>query len=416
MGETFDDFYKHSFPAEDVFRLFARSWQPKPYRPEQREWGVETVDGIFRRYKQCVDASELRKLVSEGNVGKLNVGCVFNAPVSERWKRSLSNPIVPKQREFVIDVDIDDYSSAGFQIDKNDMQECDLHWPLVAIGLLICKQILKECFGFTQFLCVYSGRRGGHLWVCDQCACELTDEARSSIVKFMTPGDRENAHGRRSFKFLLEHPVFGAGQNPLSNSQIGKESIFQRFIYKFWERYGLKAKGVNGGLGLLDGRFERERFISMADLKLKPDEMERVFQAKTGVDAWALIQQLVGLQPDYLKKWTILRLCETMCTLLWPRPDAAVSTHMNHTLKSPFSVHPGTGRVSAPIFDSNIIEFDPVLGAPLANEPMPASFAANVDEFRRLIDYWETLSVGNGNAGSVVTPSAKALGKRKARV
>jgi hypothetical protein len=47
---------------------------------------------------------------------------------------------------------------------------------------------------------------------------------------------------------------------------------------------------------------------------------------------------------------------------------------------------------------------------------MPASFAATVDEFRRLIDYWETLSVGNGNAGSVVTPSAKALGKRKARV
>ena len=412
MAQTFHEYYKKDFPADAVFKLFSRPWQCKPFNPEQREYGIETVDGIFRRYKQCVDAAELRKLVSEDGVGKLNVGCVFNAPVSERWKRSLSNPIVPKQREFVIDIDLDDYSSAGFNIDKKDMHECDVHWPLVAIGLLVCKDILKECFGFSQFLCVYSGRRGGHLWVCDQRACELADEARSAIIKFLTPCDRENEHGRRSFKFLLDHPVFGAGQNPLSNTEIGKQSMFQRFIYKFWCKYGIKAKGIKNGIGLLDGRFERQRFIGMADLRFKPDEMQRVFEAKTGVDAWAVIQHLIGLQPNYLKTWTVLRLCETMCTMLWPRPDVSVSTHMNHTLKAPYSVHPGTGRVSVPIFDKNIIEFDPALGAPLANEPMPASFASTVDEFRRLIDHWEASNSCNGGS---VGLSAKALGKRKVR-
>ena len=43
----------------------------------------------------------------------------------------------------------------------------------------------------------------------------------------------------------------------------------------------------------------------------------------------------------------------------YPRLDANVTKGMNHLLKSPFSVHPKTGRISIPI-DSNSLEyFDP---------------------------------------------------------
>jgi DNA primase small subunit len=48
-----------------------------------------------------------------------------------------------------------------------------------------------------------------------------------------------------------------------------------------------------------------------------------------------------------------------MLTFLYPRMDYNVSTSQNHLLKLPFSIHPGSRKVSVPIFPNSVRDFDP---------------------------------------------------------
>jgi len=71
----------------------------------------------------------------------------------------------------------------------------------------------------------------------------------------------------------------------------------------------------------------------------------------------------------------------------YPRLDIEVSKHLNHLLKSPFVVHPGTGRVCVPINTKKCEDFDP-LGVPM------------VTDLLREIDEWtgSDISEKNGKA------------------
>ena len=48
-----------------------------------------------------------------------------------------------------------------------------------------------------------------------------------------------------------------------------------------------------------------------------------------------------------------------MFEFCYPRLDANVTKGMNHLLKSPFSVHPKTDRISIPIDLNSLGSFDP---------------------------------------------------------
>lgn len=77
--------------------------------------------------------------------------------------------------------------------------------------------------------------------------------------------------------------------------------------------------------------------------------------AKTGASKALDPKALLEAKQDIVLEYT------------YPRLDIEVSKHLNHLLKSPFVVHPGTGRVCVPINTKKCADFDP-LGVPTVAE------------------------------------------------
>jgi DNA primase small subunit len=77
--------------------------------------------------------------------------------------------------------------------------------------------------------------------------------------------------------------------------------------------------------------------------------------AKTGVSKTLDSKALRDAKQDIVLEYT------------YPRLDVEVSKKLIHLLKSPFVVHPGTGRVCVPIDTNKLKDFDP-LGVPTVTE------------------------------------------------
>lgn len=71
-----------------------------------------------------------------------------------------------------------------------------------------------------------------------------------------------------------------------------------------------------------------------------------------------------------LKRYKYLKQ-EIYLTFLYPRLDAKVSTDIGHLLKSPFCIHPKTGKVCVPFKTENLNTFDPFT-TPTINELIKA--------------------------------------------
>jgi len=305
-----------------------------------REFSFTLQNDIYVRYQSFLNQQEFEKELMKMNPCKIDIGAIYNHPPKDR-SRFHSGTFKAMTKELVFDIDMTDYDDVRTCCQGADI--CKKCWTLMKIAIKIIDKALRDDFGFRHMLWIYSGRRGVHCWVCDEKARTLSAHARSAIVEYMSILKSGNVDKRVDLKPPV-HPYIRRCSN---------------IVNEYWVKYGIEDQGLLDSEELLNKML---KLIPDEQLKSQILEKSLADSKHTPLQKWEKIRKACLDQYSMdKKKYGKLRYTaiEIMFEYCFPRLDVNVSIGINHLLKSPFCVHPKTGRVCVPIDPKDVDSFDP---------------------------------------------------------
>ncbi|KAK9765570.1 p48 polypeptide of DNA primase [Basidiobolus ranarum] len=336
-------FYQRLFPHKSCFRWLTYDNVPtKSFT--NREFSFTLGNDTYLRYLSFKDGKEFKEELLRLCPSKIDIGAVYTAKPKDK-KAIKPGAFQPIEKELVFDIDMTDYDEIRTCCSGGEI--CLKCWEFMTISIKVIDRVLREDFGFENILWVYSGRRGVHCWICDERARKLTNEGRKAIVGFI-----EVIRGgvQQTKKVNLPgtlHPALVASLDILKES-------FSQLILK-------------------DQDVLREKENYSKVLALIPDEnirneLSQKWENNPGrpsTERWDDLAHEIELacnsrKPKQKTKGLELAKRDIIFQYCYPRLDGNVSIQINHLLKSPFCVHPKTGRVCVPIDPKTCDEFNPL--------------------------------------------------------
>ncbi|XP_069762107.1 DNA primase small subunit isoform X2 [Narcine bancroftii] len=269
-----------------------------------------------------------------------------------------------ESKELVFDIDMTDYDDVRTCCSSADI--CHKCWTLMTIAIKILDRALDEDFGFLHRLWVYSGRRGVHCWVCDENARKLSQAARSAIAEYLSvvKGGIDTIK-----KTHLIHPIHPSIEEALN------------VIDGYFENYAVNKQD------LFSTKETWQKILALVPDEFREGLQKDFMKARSSAERWKLLQN------NLERSSKDCHLKEIKLQYSYPRLDVNVSKSINHLLKSPFSVHPKTGRISVPIDVKNVDKFDPF------SVPTVSSLCKELDQ--KIEEERENASTENGGEPEV---------------
>ncbi|RSH93350.1 hypothetical protein EHS25_007706 [Saitozyma podzolica] len=332
--QVMNAFYRRLFPPAKLFT--------------HREFAFTLAGDIYIRYNSFHSADDFKKEVLRLNPSRFEIGPQYSARPRDR-KTLATGALQPQRRELVFDIDMTDYDE--IRTCCSDKKICRRCWGYIAAAVKVLDHTLRETFGFRHLLWVYSGRRGIHCWISDAAALDLNDDQRKSLVTFLEvvkgssqQAKKVNVRGGRDDAEL--HPVLKESLDVLKPEFV-RVCLRDQDCFKTerqWEALLSLLPQDREVSSALRSQWQSQPDLSSEERWL--DLVSAVGELKKNGKT-ALFHKYEKAMEDVILQYT------------YPRIDAEVSKHRNHLLKSPFVVHPGTGRVCVPVNPALAEEFDP---------------------------------------------------------
>ncbi|TKA27050.1 hypothetical protein B0A50_05241 [Salinomyces thailandicus] len=337
--DTLRQFYQRLFPFRQLFQWLNHAATPQADF-QQREFAFVLPGGAYIRYQSFASSDLFRKQCVQMTPERFEIGPQYNVNPRDRKTLRSAGMMRPVMKELVFDIDMTDYDP--IRTCCTGAAICRKCWTFITMAIRVVDAALREDFGFQHIMWVYSGRRGAHAWVSDKRAREMDDAKRRAVANYLVlitgseqgkrAGIRRPLHPHVDRSLRLLNPYFQdavlSDQDPWASSERA-EKLLQT----------LPDKGLRDALQKKwDSTPNRSSFQKWSDIDTA---------AEAGSLSEISTKQLVDAKQDIRLEYT------------YPRLDAEVSKKLNHLLKSPFVVHPGTGRVCVPIDTRNLEAFDP---------------------------------------------------------
>ncbi|KAL9031222.1 MAG: hypothetical protein Q9196_000722 [Gyalolechia fulgens] len=341
-------FYQRLFPFRHLFQWLNHSMKPSTDFGH-REFAFTLQNDAYLRYQSFPTSDSLRKEILRLNPSRFEIGPVYTANPRDRKTLRKSTAFRPRAKELVFDIDLTDYDEVRTCCDKANI--CHKCWSFITMAIKVVDVALRDDFGFEHIMWVYSGRRGAHAWISDRRARDMDDQKRKAVAGYLE--------------------VIKGG------AQSGKKVNVKRPLHPHLAR----------SLDILKEHFQGD-ILENQDPWAKPERAERLLQllpdkalnnalrkkwdaapGRSSASKWADIDSLAkaGASKNLDSKALLEAKQDIVLEYTYPRLDVEVSKKQIHLLKSPFVVHPGTGRVCVPIDPTRVERFDP-LGVPTVTE------------------------------------------------
>ncbi|KAK2575139.1 hypothetical protein KPH14_008856 [Odynerus spinipes] len=328
-------YYARLFPFHDYYEWLSYG---SANHFNRREFSFTLQDDIYLRYQSYRTQKELEAEIKRLVPFKIDIGAVYNVQPKDHRK---GPRFVPVERELVFDIDMTDYDEVRTCCEGADI--CNKCWKFMTLACKILDTALRDDFGYKHILWVFSGRRGIHCWVCDQEARFLEDIERSGVAEYLQ--------------------IIGGGEYMKKKVNLSTEHIH---------------KSIRRALDIIESEFipmcveeqdmlgtnERmEKFLEVIPEDEDRVELKNLFgQCPSSKTRWNAFCDFVNNKKTKRgTKWYLYRHLreEVMLQYAYPRLDINVTKARNHLLKSPFCIHPKTGKVCIPFTVKTVEKFQP---------------------------------------------------------
>ncbi|KAF9586321.1 hypothetical protein BGW38_006943 [Lunasporangiospora selenospora] len=293
-----------------------------------REFSFTLLGDTYIRFQSFKTLDEFKQELTRLRPVKIDLGAIYN--IRPRDKNSVrASFFTPISKELVFDIDMTDYDDIRTCCSGGDV--CVKCWEFMTVAMKIIHAAL-------------TGRRGIHCWIADERARQLNNEQRKAIVSYLEVVKGGAQQGKKVKLPNILHPS-------LSRSL---DIIHQHFPNIAFETQDIFVAPENWAkvLEAIPDDAIRER------IRGQWDDAPTRSPSQKWRDLLDIIGEAIAETPKRkLALESIPR--DIMFQYTYPRLDEKVSTNINHLLKSPFCVHPKTGRVCVPIAIETCEEFDP---------------------------------------------------------
>lgn len=326
-------YYKQLFPFGPYYRWLSYGNTKENYL-QNREFSFTLADDIYIRYQSFNDQSQLEEEIQKLCPHKIDIGAVYN--YRPKGHKTVTG-FIPLEKELVFDIDMTDYDEVRTCCSGADI--CLKCWKLMVVAVKVLDVALREDFGFQHLLWVFSGRRGVHCWVCDESARSLDQQARSAVAEYLQ--------------------LIKGGEQTLKKVNLNQDRLHPSIsrAVEIIEPYF--ASMMLNEQDILGSEAQIKSFLGLVpDQQLRAKLETEMLRQSDCASRWEVFEEMTTkIKKNQRQANNLVK--EVMLQMTYPRLDINVSKQLNHLLKSPFCVHPKTGKICIPFDPKYADQFNP---------------------------------------------------------